>query len=82
MCVKRNVFYILSLALIISSCVKDSYDFEKFSGRVEYSPSIAAPIAYGNLSMENLYEFSDSSDLDTVGNTIIWYSKQEFGLSR
>lgn len=74
--VNRNLLYILSLVLL-ASCFKDSYDFENFSDRIEYSPSIAAPIAHGNLSIENLYEFNDSSDLDTIGSTIIYSYRKD-----
>ena len=76
MCVKRNLVYILSL-VFLASCFKDSYDFDKFSDRIEYSPSIAAPLAHGNLSLENLYEFNDSSDLDTIGNTIVYSYRKD-----
>lgn len=34
-----------------NSCVKDSFDFDRLSGEVHYEPSLAAPIAYGNLAM-------------------------------
>ncbi len=84
MYVKRNWVFILSL-ILLASCFKDSYDFENFSGNIEYSPSIAAPLANGNLSIENLYEFSDSSDLDTVGSTIVYSYRKDslfsFGVS-
>jgi len=44
-------FVLLIFILGTNSCIKDSFDFDRLSGEVHYEPSLAAPIAYGNLAM-------------------------------
>lgn len=44
-------FILVLFILGTNSCVKDSFDFDRLSGEIHYEPSLAAPIAYGNLAM-------------------------------
>lgn len=53
---KKLKLFVLPLVLVAfiigtNSCVKDSFDFDRLSGDVHYEPSLAAPIAFGSLSM-------------------------------
>ncbi|MEA1875199.1 MAG: hypothetical protein U9N51_12355 [Bacteroidota bacterium] len=44
-------FILVLFILGTNSCVKDSFDFDRLSGEIHYEPSLAAPIAYSNLTM-------------------------------
>ncbi|MFP4366946.1 MAG: hypothetical protein ACLFQA_07625 [Bacteroidales bacterium] len=55
----RLVFFVI-IILVTASCVKDNFDFEKFSDRTAYRPSFVLPLAQGNLTLGNLLEPDDS----------------------
>lgn len=50
------------LLLSTNSCIDDDWDFSKISDEIEITPGIAAPMAYGILSIEDLLR-----EFDTIG---------------
>ncbi len=64
---KDTGFRILSITLIsgliilMNSCLDPQWDFEKFSDEIILTPGVAAPIAYGSLSLDELLNELDSS---------------------
>ena len=44
-------FILIAFIIGTNSCVKDNFDLDRLSGDVHYEPSLAAPIAYGKLTM-------------------------------
>ena len=55
----RTLFFLVIL-LSLNSCIKDEYDFDKFSPNITIKPNIALPIAYGDLKLSDF--LPDSSD--------------------
>jgi hypothetical protein len=51
---------ILGLIIISNSCVKDNFDFDKLTNEIHYTPSLAAPLVYGNISLLDGLEAFDS----------------------
>ena len=51
---------LLTMILAMHSCIRDNFDLDRLSGDVHYEPSLAAPIAYGNLSLLDGLETYDS----------------------
>lgn len=68
---------LLVFILLVSSCVEDKLDFERFSERTELNPSLAAPIVKGKLTFENIYGDSEDSTLTFDGDTIIYFYKED-----
>ena len=57
-----QLFIFLGLILlIVSSCVKDNFDFDKWDKEVSLQPSLAAPIAWGDLSVLEAINAYDST---------------------
>lgn len=46
--------------LLLFSCVKDNFDFDRFSDKISYKPSFIIPLAHGSLTLGNLLESDDS----------------------
>ncbi|MGM0649420.1 MAG: hypothetical protein ACQES1_02815 [Bacteroidota bacterium] len=51
---------LVGLAFLMHACIKDSFDFDKLNKEVHWEPSLAAPIAYGNLHLADGMEVYDS----------------------
>jgi hypothetical protein len=61
---KRNIqlfIFFGTLLLLVSSCVKDNFDFDKWDKEVALQPSLAAPIAWGDLSVLEAMNAYDSA---------------------
>ncbi len=60
---KRPVTLLIVIAglAFLFSCIPDHYDPDKLSDEISLSPSIAAPLAYGTLSVEDMIDLSDSN---------------------
>ena len=57
---------------LMNSCLKDNFDIrEKFSDEIKWNPSIALPVAYGNLTLANIVK--EKKD------TIQYISESELG---
>ena len=48
--------------LFLHSCLDPGWDFERFSDEIVLSPGVAAPLAYGSLSLADILNEVDSSD--------------------
>ena len=47
------------------SCVKDNFDFDKIA-EVQWDPNFAAPLVFGSLSIENMLNSNNNSDIKIV----------------
>jgi hypothetical protein len=66
------------LSFLYHSCMKDKLDFDKMSDRIEYNPSLNAPLIKGSFKIEDLV---DEEDTDSVlvfrGDSIILYLEMD-----
>ncbi len=67
---KIPVIYTLMILLLGGSCVKDSFDFDRFSDRISYRPSIVIPLTHGSLTLGNLIESYDTDFIFDPDNSI------------
>ncbi|MFW5644412.1 MAG: hypothetical protein ACOCZL_00730 [Bacteroidota bacterium] len=83
----RNVFrgftfIIISLFMFFTySCLDPEWDFEKFSDEVVLTPGLAAPIAYGSLSLDEvLNEIDGTNYIKRFDDSLLYisYSNQLF----
>ncbi len=54
--VTTKVIAFILAAFLINSCIKDEIDHNNLSSRIYWNPKIGIPIAYGNLSFEDIIE--------------------------
>jgi len=62
---KRNLIGIsllLSMVLLISSCIKDNFDLDTLSTEMELTPDLVLPLIYGAFDMDDLVEVLDTGD--------------------
>lgn len=52
--------------LLLYSCAKENFDFDKFSGDAMWNPNLAVPVAFGNLTMEDM--------LPEKEDTVVYYA--------
>ncbi len=57
---KITVVFALIMIMILASCVRDNFEFDRFSDRISYKPSFALPVAKGSLTLGNLMEPDDT----------------------
>ncbi len=62
---KRNLFYrfifLLATGIILTSCHREYFEFDKISDEFEIDPKLAAPLVYGSMSMKDIVERFDST---------------------
>ncbi len=51
------------LAVFITSCVKDNFNFDKWDREVEYDASFAGPVVWGDVAFSDAVEMYDSTGL-------------------
>lgn len=56
----RPVPLLVILLLLLHSCIKDNFEFDRISGKISYRPSFLIPVAFGTLTLGNLLEADDS----------------------
>ncbi|HOY38156.1 MAG: hypothetical protein KBB11_06235 [Bacteroidales bacterium] len=61
-------FIVGFLIMLFNSCIKDNFDFDKWDGEVEWTPSFVAPVAWGDLSILEAIEAYDST-INLIANT-------------
>ena len=69
--------------IILASCNKDNFDFDRLSTEIELEPEIVAPLAYGSVTMEDIIEMVDSmgyTRVDDAGYIYIVYSDTAFAI--
>ena len=47
--------------LLLNSCFDDKWDFNRISTEMEIHPGIAAPLAYGSFSVDDILSVADSA---------------------
>jgi len=60
----------------MSSCMKDNFDLDRLSTKIELEPELVAPLVYGSMSMSDITELFDSVsyiDEDPEGLIILVY---------
>jgi len=72
----------LLIATGIYSCLPDYFDLNKISDEIEISPGIAAPIAFGSLSMADLLdELDETGYINTFDDSLLYITYSEEVLS-
>ena len=74
---KRSIYLIFLLIGIafISSCKKDTLDFDKFSDNFKMERSLAAPVVFGEIGISELVEGTEDSVLIVDGDTVKLYMR-------
>ncbi|HET6225719.1 MAG TPA: hypothetical protein VFF27_05525 [Bacteroidia bacterium] len=57
--------FALSLILMISSCMKDNFEFDKLA-QTEWNPSLAAPLVHSSLSIQDILTKNDKSGIISI----------------
>jgi hypothetical protein len=58
------VFLVLLVGLLLSGCVKETYNIDKISGDVSLSPTIGLPAFSGEVTLEDIVEDNDTIVFD------------------
>lgn len=67
----------LLLLILMYSCVKDHFDVrEKFSSDIKWNPSIALPLAYGNLTLGDIVKERQDT-IQHISETELGYGSQD-----
>ncbi len=61
---RKAVFIVLFTFLVLTSCVKESYDMDKLSGEVALNPSIVLSAVKGEVTLSDLVEPNDTIIFD------------------
>lgn len=81
---KRFIFpFVISflITMIFSSCVKKKFDFDRISPRYEWEPNLAVPGVKADLTLRDILQDYDSTELfvyDETGFVYIMYHSQIF----
>ncbi len=74
---KVPVIYTLMILVLGGSCVKDNFDFDLYSDKISYRPSVVIPIAHGSLTLGNLIESYDTDFIFDSDNSIRLLIRQD-----
>ncbi len=66
--------------LFVMSCVKDNFDFDRFSDRVSYQPSLVMPAVHGSLTLGNMLESNKDITIAYDADSMIIVSVYEDSL--
>lgn len=58
--INTKVISLISIIVIISSCMRDNFDFDKLSTKVQNRSTWSLPVAYGSLTIDELVKMTDS----------------------
>jgi hypothetical protein len=61
---KQFVYLLLIIVLIISGCIKETYNMNKLSNKINYSPSLSIVAANGNISLSDIVKPNDTVRFD------------------
>jgi len=59
----KKIFYLSLLVLLLSACIKEEFDLTKVGIQADASPSLAVPLVYGNISLEQILPDTEGSDV-------------------
>ncbi|MBU0763252.1 MAG: hypothetical protein KJ607_00290, partial [Bacteroidetes bacterium] len=82
----KNIIVPLTVAalfmLLIQSCLKDKFDFKKFSKEAKWEPSFAVPIAHGRVTVyDAIQQFNNGLIYhDETGMVFIQYDKSVYSV--
>lgn len=54
---------LITIVLVVSSCIKDNFNFDKWDREVQYDASFAAPAVWGDIAFTDVIEYYDSTGL-------------------
>lgn len=57
-----KISLLLAIVLIAASCIKDEIDLGNISNKMYWNPKLGVPVAYGNLTLEDLIQKIDSNN--------------------
>ncbi|MBI4648743.1 MAG: hypothetical protein HY738_19690 [Bacteroidia bacterium] len=83
---RKTTGAILSFAFItflLQSCLKDRFDFDKFSSEIKWEPSLAVPVAYGRVSIyDAIYQFDSAEIIHSYPDGLIYiqYDKKVYSV--
>ncbi|MBN1414134.1 MAG: hypothetical protein JW973_03445 [Bacteroidales bacterium] len=72
----KSTLLLFGLTLYLVFACTEKYDFEKFSGMIEYDPEIDAPVVWGSLTAEDLFVRWDSL-MDNHGDTVVFVFRDD-----
>jgi len=78
-----RILSIALLALSLSSCVKDYFDFDKVSNHIDWNPNVAAPAVHSKLTLRDILQDYDVQHVfveDSSHFLYLIYNKQVFSL--
>lgn len=70
---------IIFIIFTVQSCIKDNFDFDKLSHKVELNPNIAVPIVNSSLTLRDVVQDYDKNELfeeDANGFLYLMYQQQ------
>ena len=73
------VFVITLTIIIVQSCMKDNFDFNKLSTKVQVNPNFAVPLINSSLTLRDIVQDYDKNELfveDATGFLYLMYEKQ------
>jgi hypothetical protein len=79
----RNIVFSLVLLSILTSCIKDYFDFDKLSNHVDWNPNMAAPAVHSKLTLRDCCKIMMCNTYfveDTSHFLYLIYNKQVFSL--
>ncbi len=59
----KNLFVLLFLIFFVNACVKEEIDLEKISVEADANPSLAIPLVYGNVTLDQLLPNTEGEDV-------------------
>ncbi|MDD3685382.1 MAG: hypothetical protein PHE56_01320 [Bacteroidales bacterium] len=54
---------LITIVMVVSSCVKDNFDLDKWDREIQYDASFAAPAVWGDIAFIDVIELYDSTGL-------------------
>ena len=59
-CRRIKLWCLIGGVFILSSCIKDTIDTRKISGKIDWNPTFGIPMAYGDISLKDFIKVLDS----------------------
>lgn len=78
-----KILIVIGLLSLLSSCVKDYFDFDKLSNQVDWNPNMAVPAVHSTLTIRDIiqdYDFQHLFIEDSTHFLYLVYNKQVFSL--
>lgn len=70
---RTPLILVAACIMMMSSCIKDELNMDKFSKRMELTPGLAIPVGYGNLSVKDLLKkFDTTGSIQTASDSLLY----------